>query len=217
MMAQTKVESIGAPPEPPKERMTLEEFLAWRNEDVWAEWEGGEVIVLPSAGERHQDLVGFLYALFRLFVEMLDLGKVHMAPFAMRLPLSNRVREPDLLVVLKENLDRLKDTYLEGPADLVVEIVSEESMLRDRGTKFAEYELDGVPEYWLIDPDKKRVDFFVLGEDGRFQRRLPDKNGVYRSVALKGFKLKVDWLWQEPLPKVADALRWMRRGRQSSR
>ena len=34
----------------------------------------------------------------------------------------------------------LKKTHLDGPADLVVGIISEESRLRDRGEKFAEYE-----------------------------------------------------------------------------
>jgi Uma2 family endonuclease len=213
-MAATKgATDLPTPVKPPKERMSLDEFLAWLDEDVWAEWEDGEVIVLSPASYQHQDIFGFLYALIRFFVELYDLGIVLAAPFAMRLPKSQRVREPDLLVVLKEHLDRLRETYLDGAADLVVEIVSEESWLRDRGAKFAEYELDGVREYWLIDPINKRADFFVLGDDGRFQRRTPDAKGIYRSVVLKGFKLKVDWLWQEPLPKVSEALRWMRRGR----
>jgi len=43
----------------------------------------------------------------------------------------------------------LKHTYPDGPADLAIEIVSEESRLRDRGEKFAEYEVGGVKEYWI--------------------------------------------------------------------
>jgi len=202
---------------PPKEPMSLEEFWAWKDEDVWAEWEDGEVILMSPASYPHQDISGFLQTLLRLFLEERDMGVVLPAPFSMFLPRSNRVREPDLLVVLKENLDRIKETYLEGPADLVVEIVSEESVLRDRGTKFAEYELDGVREYWVIDPEGKRADFFVLGEDGRFVRKLPDKKGFYHSSVLKGFRIKVDWLWQQPLPKVVDALRETKRGRKRTR
>jgi Uma2 family endonuclease len=89
----------------------------------------------------------------------------------------------------------------------VIEIVSEDSVLRDRGTKFAEYELDGVKEYWLIDPERERADFFVLGEDRRFERKLPDRRGFYHSTVLKGFRLNVNWLWQSPLPKVSEVLR----------
>lgn len=54
--------------------------------------------------------------------------------------------------VASEHLDRLKETYLDGPADLVVGIVSPDSVGRDRGEKFYEYAQGGVPEYWLIDP-----------------------------------------------------------------
>lgn len=61
---------------PPKERMSLDEFLAWLDEDVWAEWEDGEVIVLSPASYQHQDIFGFLYALIRFFVELYDLGIV---------------------------------------------------------------------------------------------------------------------------------------------
>jgi Uma2 family endonuclease len=89
----------------------------------------------------------------------------------------------------------------------VVEIVSPESRLRDRGEKFAEYELGGVREYWLLDPVERRADFYVLGEDGRYERRVADPQGIYRSTVLKGFRLKVEWLFQEPLPQVLGVLR----------
>lgn len=213
-MAATKAEiEVARQISPPKERMSLEEFLAWTDEDVWAEWEDGEVIIMSPASYRHQDISGFLAVLLRTFLEEYDLGVVLTAPFSMRLPISNRVREPDLLVVLKENFDRIKENHLDGPADLVVEIVSEESVLRDRGTKFAEYELDGVKEYWVIDPERKQADFFVLGESGRYERKLPDKKGFYQSAVLKGFRIKVDWLWQQPLPKVTEAWKEVRRRR----
>ncbi len=215
----TKVRSKNQPPipnpqslilAPPKERMTLEEFLSLMDEDVWAEWEDGEVIVMAPASRLHQRISRFLLMLLAYWLEAHDAGEVLAAPFAMHLLKTRRVREPDLLVVLKENLYRLQKTHLQGPADLVVEILSEESALRDRGAKFAEYELEGVKEYWLIDPQEQRVDVFVL-EGGKFQRQKPDRQGFYRSEVLKGFRLKPEWLWQEPLPKVTDALKAMRR------
>ena len=206
MALKTKPE-IAEQSKPAKLRMSLQEFLEWADEDVWAEWEDGEVIFLSPASFGHQKIVGFLATLLHLFLEERDIGEVLTAPFSMWLPVSKRVREPDILVVLKENLDRIKKNFLDGPADLVIEIVSEDSVLRDRGMKFAEYELDGVKEYWLIDPDRERADFFVLGEGGRFERKLPDKRGFYHSAVLKGFRLNVNWLWQSPLPKVSEVLR----------
>jgi Uma2 family endonuclease len=206
MALETKPE-IAEQLKPAKLRMSLQEFLEWADEDVWAEWEDGEVIFLSPASYRHQSISRFLTMLIGSFLEERDMGEVLTAPFSMWLPVSKRVREPDILVVLKENLDRIKKNFLDGPADLVIEIVSEDSVLRDRGTKFAEYELDGVKEYWLIDPDKERADFFVLGEDRRFERKLPDRRGFYHSAVLKGFRLNVNWLWQSPLPKVSEVLR----------
>ena len=91
----------------------------------------------------------------------------------------------------------LKKTHLDGPADLVVEIISEESRLRDRGGKFAEYEIGGVKEYWILDPDLKRADFFLLKE-GRYERRVEDEQGIYHSELIPGFWIKVEWLWNPP-------------------
>ncbi len=118
----------------------------------------------------------------------------------MRLPTSGR--EPDVLFVAREHLDRVLFTRVEGPADLVVEIVSPESRVRDRGEKFYEYQEGGVGEYWLIEPDTRRAEFYQLDPDGIYQLVLPDAAGVYRSRAMDGLWVRVAWLWQEPLPQV---------------
>ncbi|MCL6500273.1 MAG: Uma2 family endonuclease, partial [Firmicutes bacterium] len=102
---------------------------------------------------------------------------------------------------------RLRDRYLDGPADLVVEVGSSESRLRDRGEKLAEYEAGGVREYWILDPDWQRADFFVLGPDGRYDRRRPGPDGVYRSEVIGGLWLRVEELWRDPLPPVLQVLR----------
>ena len=90
------------------------------------------------------------------------------------------------------------------PRDLVIEIISEESLLRDRGEKFAEYEIGGVKEYWILDPETKRADFFILKE-GRYERRVEDAHGIYYSEIIEGLWLKVAWLWN--LPPVLDVLK----------
>lgn len=136
-----------SPAERPK--MTYEEFLAWADEDTLAEWVYGEVVMYTPASKRHQLIVGFLEKVLGTFVEQHNLGVVLSAPFQMKL---EHGREPDPLFVAREHLERLKETYLDGPADLAVEIVSPESAGRDRGDKFYEYEQASIPEYWLIDP-----------------------------------------------------------------
>ena len=191
----------------PSKRLTYEEFLEWCDEDTWAEWVDGEVIVLTPASDRHQDLVRFLVQVLGIYVEMKDLGVVRPAPFQMKTGPELPGREPDILFIAKEHLDRLKETYLDGPADLVIEIVSSDSRLRDRGEKFAEYEMGGVREYWLIDPEEHHADFYLLGKDGRYRIVDLEPEGIYRSQTVPGFRLRVEWFWQEPLPRVMDVLR----------
>jgi Uma2 family endonuclease len=104
-------------------------------------------------------------------------------------------------------MDRLKETYLEGPADLVVETVSPESMGRDRGDKFYEYRAAGIPEYWLIDPYLRQAEFYRLDAEGRYQLAALEPGEIYRSSVVPGFWLRVDWLWQQPHPSVLTVLR----------
>jgi Uma2 family endonuclease len=116
-------------------------------------------------------------------------------------------REPDMLFVASDHLDRLQDTYLDGPADLVVEIVSPESGPRDRGDKFYEYEAGGVPEYWLIDPVRQQVELYRLGADRQYRSVQPMDEDRYDSAVMPGLWLRASWLWQDPLPKVLDVAR----------
>ncbi|MCB0252488.1 MAG: Uma2 family endonuclease [Anaerolineae bacterium] len=192
-----------APSEPT--RMTYQEFLEWLDEDTLAEWVNGEVIMTSPASKPHQDIVGFLGGVLRSFVEQRRLGLIVVAPFQMRLEESGR--EPDLLFVAADHQDRIRHTYLDGPADLVVEIVSPESAGRDRGEKFYEYEAAGIPEYWLLDPQTHRAEFYQLGPEGQYRLVAPDAEDIYRSAVLPGFWLRVGWLWQQPLPRVLDVLR----------
>jgi Uma2 family endonuclease len=191
----------------PARKLTYEEFLTWCDEDTWAEWVDGEVVVLSPASARHQQLADFLVQTLGVYVQAKGLGLLLSAPFQMKTGPDLPGREPDLLFVARENLGRLKDRYLEGPADLVVEVVSPESRLRDRGEKFAEYEAGGVREYWLVDPEARQADFYVLGPDNRYDRRRADAAGIYRSQVVEGLWVRSEWLWQDPLPPVLAVLR----------
>ena len=49
-------------------RMSYEEYLAWADEDVHAEWVNGEVIVQMPPKEPHQRVVAFLMSLMTMFI-----------------------------------------------------------------------------------------------------------------------------------------------------
>ena len=188
--------------EPAQRRMSYQEFLDWADEDTLAEWVEGEVVMVSPASKWHQDIADFLTSVLRMFVESRQLGVVLSAPFQMKL---ENGREPDLLFIASDHLDRLRETYLDGPADLIVEIVSPESVGRDRGEKFYEYEAGGVPEYWLIDPQREWAEFYQL-EGSRYRLTFEGQDGEYRAQVLPDFWLRVEWLWQAPLPAVEDVL-----------
>jgi Uma2 family endonuclease len=183
---------------------TFEEFIEWVDEDISAEWINGDVIIMSPASTQHQYVGGFLHHIIDFFVQKHQLGAVLQAPYKMKL--ENYGPEPDLLVVLNQNKQRIQKTYLDGPADLVVEIISPESVGRDRGEKFTAYEAAGIPEYWLIDPIRQQAEFYQLGNTSRYQFIQVGENGRYHSHILAGLWLQVDWLWLDPLPSIVDVL-----------
>ncbi len=185
--------------------ISFEEFLNF-DEDISAEWVGGTVVDMSAASSRHQQLVSFLLKLLDTYAEEKDLGTTVPAPIIMKLANRPSGREPDLMYIAKENLTSLKQPYLDGPADLVVEIISIESQARDRGDKYYEYEQAGIKEYWLIDPLRNQAEFYQLDGKGIYQPASLD-NGLYSSRVLRGLNLEVEWLWQDPLPKLLDVLK----------
>lgn len=184
--------------------MTYREFLDWADEDTRAEWVNGKVIMTSPASLRHQLIAQFLAQVLAGYVEVGHLGIVIAAPFQMKLEQSGR--EPDIIFLAEAHRDRLRSTYLDGAADMVIEILSPESIGRDRGEKFYEYERAGIPEYWLIDDATQRAEFYQLDEHGRYQLVPPGSDGIYRSAVLPGFWLEVAWFWLDPLPPVERTL-----------
>lgn len=187
-----------------KKKISFEEFLT-KFDGKHAEWIDGEVIEFMSASYKHQDLSDFLGAVLRVFVEEKDLGIIVTAPMTIRL--SDRGREPDLFFVAKNRLDSLKKNYFDGAPDLIIEIISPESRGRDRGDKFYEYEIAGVREYWIIDYEREKVEFYNLEKDGFFQMVYADENNIFHSQVLPNLRLNVAWLWQEKLPNLLQVLK----------
>jgi len=183
--------------------MTFEEFL--RSPYERAEWVDGEVFELSPENLEHTGIVGFLYPLLAMFVERHDLGRV-LLNFLMKTGPHLAGRVPDILFVAREHEDRMRRNHLDGPADLAIEVVSPDSVTRDREAKFREYEEGGVREYWLIDPLEGRAHFFAL-EEGRYRPLPVGADGAVRSRVLAGLWLKPEWLLVEPRPKLQDVFR----------
>ena len=89
----------------------------------------------------------------------------------------------------------------------MVEIISDDSVRRDRADKFDESQEHGVREYWPVDARAGREpeDFWVLDAQGRYQPGRRNDNGTYAAAVLPGFWLRPEWLRTDPLPSALAA------------
>ena len=182
--------------------MTFEEFLEWAlklEEDTHVELVEGKVEFMSPVTVAHQRLGRLLLVVLSFLVEKQQLGEVFYERLLMKVS-GNTGREPDILFLATENLSRLRHTYLDGAADLAIEIVSASSSRQDRTTKRDEYEQRGVREYWVLDQAKTEALFYQLQADGLYQLVPADAQGRYQSFVVSGLWINVNWLWQNPLP-----------------
>ena len=183
-------------------RMSYEEYLTWAEGAVHAEWKDGEVTVSMPIKDRHQRVLELLYLVMGLFVHHHHSGLLRLLPFEVRLGPGGPSREPDIFFVANEHLDRLSDDRFVGGPDLVVEIISDDSVTRDYRVKRQEYQAAGVSEYWIVDPRPRhhRAEFYRLGQNGQYTLAGPDAAGIIQSEVLPGFWWQVSWFWESPAP-----------------
>jgi len=188
--------------------MPYEEWLAWDGSDAQSEWVDGEAIAFMPPTVRHQEIATFLAALLLFYVRLRNLGRVAVSPIEMWLG-SHASREPDVVFVSNARNDRVTEQRIVGGADLAIEIVSDDSVHRDRVAKFAEYAMAGVREYWMFDPRRgtERFDAFALDAHQTYQPLGLDDEGRLRSRVVEGFWIRPEWLLQDPLPDPLACLR----------
>ncbi len=208
-MPQSNLEvSNQSPPSFVPQNLTYEEFLR-EYDGQYAEYVDGEVFTNMSVTEKHDDLTIFLKALLMFFVQAKSLGKIHGEPYQMKMKFGDKIkgREPDLFFVSTENIVNLKEQYFDGAADLVIEVISPKSFVRDTEDKFEEYELAGVKEYWTINPNRRTANFYGYDEKGKYKMLPILADGKFESRVIEGLWIKTDWLWQDELPNLIDVLR----------
>lgn len=120
-----------------------------------------ELVVTPSPTLHHQRIVRRLILALGSFVDDHDLGELFPAPCDV-LFAEGDYFEPDILFVARSRADLYSDRGVEGPPDLVVEILSPATAARDRGIKLDRYRHFGVPEYWIVDPHEQRIESWHL-------------------------------------------------------
>lgn len=190
-------------------QMSYEDYLAFIDESTHSEWVDGEAIIFMPPTWRHQQISTFLVMVLGTFLTVKRLGQIVHAPFEMKLRAGRSYREPDILVLLTEHLGRQTGKRLEGPADVVFELVSPDSTARDRREKFAEFQEAGIPEYWLIDTreDRFSLDAFCLDDTGAYQPIPPDAQGRIWSITIPGLWIDPAWLSGDDLADITEVYR----------
>jgi Uma2 family endonuclease len=159
--------------------------------------------MFSPATPRHEDVFGFLMALMRLYVTRRGLGRV----FGSRLPMRLKPRtlpEPDILFVLKDRLGLITEKFLDGPADLVVEVLSAGTRRHDLEKKRPLYHEHRVPECWFVDQQNQEIIVDYL--EGETYHSKTVNTGRVESKIISGFWIEAEWLWPEPLPDELEIL-----------
>lgn len=139
---------------------------------IWQDWDlsqiiNGEEIMSPSPKTPHQKASRKLQRILEDHVEDHDLGEIWNAPMDVIFEENYNRLQPDLIFIPKEKEDIVQD-WIRGVPDMVVEIVSKSTIKMDTVVKKEIYERYGVQEYWLLKPEKRVLEIYVLN-NGRYE------------------------------------------------
>lgn len=191
------------PPKPEMGPYTWEDFVALDEDDL-RELVDGHLVEIEVPTNHHEYIVTMLgYSLVGWALE--NGARVCGSGYKVRMS-SRRGFMPDLQLYRKGNLPKGQEQGLvEGRPDLVVEIVSPSSARYDRVTKLDGYLSKGVPEYWLVHPDERYVERFVLTEGGYLLAESAVDDAVFSPASFPGLSIPLERLWNPPEDEDVEA------------
>jgi Uma2 family endonuclease len=167
------------------EERLRQEFYNTIDEGDKAEFINGEMIMHSPVRLEHADCSRLLSNLLMNYCLRYGVGEVYVEKIMVQL--SRNSYEPDIVFFNKNKLSSFRPEQMLFPApDFIAEILSPSTEKNDRGIKFEDYALHGVTEYWLVDPVKKIIEQYLLGNTG-YQLEFKGNNGIVTSKAIKGF------------------------------
>jgi Uma2 family endonuclease len=176
---------------------SYEAFRAWtENQPGCWMLAGGVPMPSPSPSRFHQELSIRLEMLLIEAVVRQGRGRVYDAPLDVVLA-GDLVYQPDLLVVLVEHAGRMIETHIDGPPDLVIEILSPCTAKLDLVDKRYDYARAGVAEYRIVDPDTRTVEVYERGQDTFVPRGAARRAGKLESALIGGFSVELEGLFAD--------------------
>ena len=175
-----------------KTKLTAEEFFKLYPECSRIELINREVYEMPGQCVNHQRVVGNLY--FKLISFLKEgMGEVLLSPVDVVFDQEN-VLQPDLVYV--SDPSKVEDKVY-GVPELVVEVISPQTLVRDFVEKRKLYERFKVKEYWLIFPLEKTMFVYELTENGYELFSYATERGKVKSKILEGFELELEEFFKE--------------------
>lgn len=148
---------------PEFQKVSWSDYLSWEGDSRW-EVIGGHPYAMTAPRVSHQRVCG------QLFVQLHQhfSGKTcepFLSPIDVKLS-EHDIVQPDLIVVCDSS--KIKDTHIEGPPSLIVEVLSPSTQRHDRIRKLRLYAASGVQEYWLLQPYPAIAEVLSL-KDGEYR------------------------------------------------
>ena len=146
-----------------EKKFTYADYVTWPDDERWELIDGEAYNMTPAPTVTHQKIAGNLYILLSSHPKKRAECFVGIAPTDVVFA-EHDVVQPDVFVVCDQN--KITEVNIQGAPDLVIEVISPTTALKDKREKKAQYERHGVGEYIIVDPTDQYVERFLLGEDG---------------------------------------------------
>jgi Uma2 family endonuclease len=175
---------------------TWDDFIALEEDDL-RELIDGELVEVEVPTRAHEEIVAGLCFFLRGWVEQGHGGRVTASGYKVRIS-DRRGVMPDVQLYRRGNdAPREQEQGLaQGRPDLVVEIVSQSSQRYDRVTKLRWYAQQGVPEYWLVDPQARTVERLLLRDGAYVIAASLAEDEVLRPESFEGLEIPLAKLWE---------------------
>ena len=176
-----------------KLKLTYQDYVLLPDDGKRYEILDGDLYVTPSPSAQHQEVLLNLVLALTQHVRAHRLGKVFAAPLDVILA-DDSIAQPDILFIVNERLQIVREV-VHGAPDLVVEILSPGTRDRDRTLKRHLYARDGVRELWLVDPEARTVEVFLLDPASETAPRAFGERDTLSSGVLPSPRLTLDPIW----------------------
>lgn len=159
----------------------------------------GILVKEPSPSMHHQRVSSALYRQLANFFDDFDPeGELFYAPLDVTLTTSN-VLQPDLLFVSGTRKEIMREERIDGPCDLVVEIMSPTNHRKDRLRKMEIYRKAGISHYWLVDPEENILEAFVLRSGNYTLVFTGGPGNTFTHPEFPGLDLDLDRVFHRPV------------------